>query len=61
MMTDIRRPTSSDEVRINNEIGGERSRSAVDEDRNLTTRRRKGGKGSHFGEWVRMSLVHVKG
>ena len=42
MRTDIRRPTSSDEVRINNEIEGERSRSAVDEDRNLT--RRVGGK-----------------
>ena len=34
--TDIGRPTSSDDVRSNNVIRGERSRSAVDEDRNLT-------------------------
>ena len=42
MRTDIRRPTSSDEVRINNVIIGERSRSTVDKDRNLT--RHVGGK-----------------
>ena len=36
MRTDIWCPTSSDNVRINNVIGGEWSRSAVDEERNLT-------------------------
>ena len=42
MRTDIWRLTSSDEVRINNMTREERSRSMVDEDRNLT--RHVGGK-----------------
>ena len=42
MRTDIRHPTCLDEVRINNVIRGERSKSAVDEERNLN--RHVGGK-----------------
>ena len=42
MRTDIWRPTSLDEDRINNVIRGERSRNAVDKERNLT--RHVGGK-----------------
>ena len=36
MRTDIRHTRSADDVRINHVLGGERSRSLVNKDRNLT-------------------------